>query len=73
MGACKLAKWYAKRPPALLLPKNKSESCEREEACQQHTSKASHSRLLLAICGPKERGYKKKDFLFAEVDSEDLC
>ena len=33
----------------------------------------SHSRLLLAICGPRERGLQKKDFLFAEVDSEDLC
>ena len=46
-SACPHGSWYAWRPPALLLPKNKCESCEREETCRQHTSKAVARRLLL--------------------------
>ena len=45
---------------ALRLPKNKCESCEREEACRQHTSKAV--ALVTAaryLCGPQRECYKK--------------
>ena len=73
MGACKLANWYVWRPPALLLPKNKCESCEREEACRQHTSKAVALATAARYLWPQGERLQKKDFLFAEVDSEDLC
>ena len=58
------------------LPSSSQKTSVRVVSGRRHAGstprRPSHSRLLLAICGPRE-SLQKKDFLFAEVDSEDLC